>query len=86
MIAAVTASCVVRLWWTVFVVLWGTLAFAALVAVYYASTAPIGWQLTTSADRVVFSLALGLATLARVLAAHAWERTLDDRRCEPDAQ
>ena len=72
--AAVAAACLVRLWWhAAFVVVWGGLTFVALVAVYYASVAPIGWLLTTSADRVVFSLVLGLATCAPVLVGAAWE-------------
>jgi hypothetical protein len=72
--AAVAAVCLVRLWWhAAFVVVWGGLTFVALVAVYYASVAPIGWLLTTSADRVVFSLVLGLATCAPVLVGAAWE-------------
>jgi hypothetical protein len=67
----------VRLWWHVaFVALWGILAFGALVAVYYASVSPIDWVLGTSADRVVFSPVLGLATCAPVLVGLAWERVL----------
>lgn len=76
-VAAVAASCLVRLWWHVaFVVLWGGLVFVSLVGVYYASVSPIGWLLATSADRVVFSLLLGLATCAPVLVGLAWERML----------
>jgi hypothetical protein len=76
-VAAVGAACLVRLWWHVaFVVLWGTLAFIALVAVYYASVSPIDWILGTSADRVVFSPMLGLATCAPALVGLAWERVL----------
>src|SRR5262249_10214639 len=53
---AVAMACVARLWWhAAFVVLWGLLAFGALVGVYYAGTAPIDWHLGTSADRVVLS-------------------------------
>ena len=86
-VVAVTACCVARLWWSaLFVVLWGALAFASLVAVYFASTAPIGWHLSLSADRVVLSIVLGLATVAPVLAAQAWERTVEVRRLEGDAQ
>jgi hypothetical protein len=72
---AVLGACLVRLWWhAAFVGLWGALAFSALVGVYYASTAPIDWHLGTSADRVVFSIVLGLATMAPVLAGSVWER------------
>jgi hypothetical protein len=73
-VLAVVAACLVRLWWhAAFVALWGVLAFAALVGVYYASTAPIDWHLGTSADRVVFSIALGLAVMAPALAGRVWE-------------
>ena len=51
----------------------GVLAFGALVGVYYASTAPIDWHLGTSADRVVFSIVLGLAIMAPMLAGRVWE-------------
>lgn len=72
---AVLAACLMRLWWdAAFVVLWGALAFAGLVGVYYASTAPVDWLLETSADRVVFSVVLGLATMAPVLAGRVWEQ------------
>ena len=82
-ILAVAAGCIARLWPSVlFVVLWGALAYAALVGVYFASTAPIDWYLTTSADRVIISIVLGLATVAPVLAVHAWERTVEKRRRE----
>jgi hypothetical protein len=71
---AVAAVCLVRLWWhAAFFVVWGGLSFVSLVAVYYASVAPIDWLLATSADRVVFSLVLGLATCAPVLVGAAWE-------------
>jgi hypothetical protein len=80
-ILAVAAGCIARLWPSVlFVVLWGALAYAAMVGVYFASTAPIDWYLTTSADRVIISIVLGLATVAPVLAAQAWERTVKNRR------
>ncbi len=72
---AVSAVCLVRLWWhAAFFVVWGGLSFVSLVAVYYASVAPIDWLLATSADRVVFSLVLGLATCAPVLVGAAWEQ------------
>jgi hypothetical protein len=83
--AAVAAVCLVRLWWhAAFVVVWGGLSFVALVAVYYVSVAPIGWLLATSADRVVFSLVLGLATCAPVLVGAAWEEVV--ARAEEPAQ
>jgi hypothetical protein len=84
--AAIAAACLVRLWWHVaFVVLWGALAFVGLVGVYYASVSPIDWLLGTSADRVVFSLVLGLATCAPVLVGLAWERVpaLSEERAPP---
>lgn len=85
-VLAVTAGCIARLWWSaLFVVLWGVLAFAALVGVYFASTAPIDWYLATSADRVVFAVVLGLATVAPVLAAQAWQRTVENHRGKADA-
>jgi len=72
--AAVAAACLARLWWhAAFVVLWGGAAFVGLVGVYYASVSPIDWLLGTSADRVVFSVVLGLATCAPVLVGAAWE-------------
>ena len=74
-VIAILAACLVRLWWhAAFVGLWAALAFSALVGVYYASSLPIEWYLGTSADRVVFSIVLGLATTAPVLAARVWER------------
>jgi hypothetical protein len=73
-LAAVLAASLVRLWWhVVFLVSWGVLAFGGLVAVYYASAAPIDWLLGTSADRVVFSVVLALASCAPVLVGRAWE-------------
>jgi hypothetical protein len=72
---ATAAACAARLWWpAIFLALWGTLSFAALVGVYFTSTNPIDWLLTTSADRVVFSIVLGAATSAPVLVGLAWER------------
>ena len=72
-LVAVGMACVGRLWWhAMFVVLWAALALAGLVAVYYSSTAPIDWYLTYSADRVVFSVVLALATVAPVLTVLAW--------------
>jgi len=63
-----------RLWLAgLFVALWSALSFIALVLVYFVSTSPIDWHLGTSADRVVFSIALGAGTVAPVLAALAWE-------------
>jgi hypothetical protein len=85
-VMAIAAGFIARLWWSaLFVVLWGALAFAALVGVYFASIAPIDWYLKFSADRVVFSIVLGLATVAPVLAAQAWERTVENPRRKRDA-
>lgn len=83
---AVAAACLARLWWHVaFVLLWAALAFVALVGVYYASVSPIDWLLGTSADRVVFSLVLGLATCAPVLVGMTWTRVvaLSEERARP---
>jgi hypothetical protein len=81
-VVAIGAACVARLWWhAAFVALWGFLAFCALVGVYYASTAPIDWHLGTSADRVVLSIVLALATMAPVLVWQVWEQTV---RCRDD--
>ena len=77
LVAAVAAVCFVRLWWhAAFFAAWGGLSFVSLIAVYYASVAPIDWLLITSADRVVFSLVLGLATCAPVLVGAAWEQVV----------
>ncbi len=74
-IVAIVAACVARLWWEVaFVAIWGAVSFVALVGVYYADGAPIDWLLDTSADRVVFSLVLGLAVIAPMLARGMWQR------------
>ena len=74
-VVAVAAACLMRLWWHVaFVALWGALAFAALVGVYYADTAPLKWHLDSSASRVVFSIVLGLATMAPVLVGRVWDK------------
>jgi len=73
-VAALAATCLARLWLAgLFVALWSALSFMALVLVYFVSTSPIDWHLGTSADRVVFSIALGAGTVAPVLAALAWE-------------
>jgi Dolichyl-phosphate-mannose-protein mannosyltransferase len=74
-VAAIAAVCVARLWWpALFVALWTGLSFGGLVGIYYLSTNPIDWLLTTSADRVVFSVVLGAATSAPLLVGLAWER------------
>jgi hypothetical protein len=79
-VAAIVGACLARLWWHVaFVVLWATLSFVALVGVYYANVAPIDWLLGTSADRVVLSLVLGLATTAPVLVGAVRREQLADR-------
>ena len=71
---AFSATLLVRAWrYVLFAGVWGALAFAGLVSIYYAGTPPIDWYLTTSADRVISSLVLGLATIAPVLAVRAWE-------------
>ena len=74
-VGAVVVACLARLWWhALFVALWAALGLSSLVAVYYSFNAPIDWLLGTSADRVIFSIVLGLATLAPLLVAPAWER------------
>ena len=79
-VVALVMAAVARSWWPgVFVALWTLLSFAALVVVYVVSVNPIDWHLGTSADRVVFSIALGAATLAPALATLAWEEG-DGRR------
>jgi Dolichyl-phosphate-mannose-protein mannosyltransferase len=71
---AVAAVVGARLWWdAAFVVVWGVLAFSALVGVYFVERDPIDWLLGSSADRVIFSIVLGAATVAPVLVARAWE-------------
>jgi hypothetical protein len=78
---AVAAALAARFWWeALFVGLWCALAFSALVGVYFATTAPIGWHLATSVDRVVFSIALGAATVSPLLVARVWE--LSRRRAD----
>jgi hypothetical protein len=72
-VVAVAAVLGARLWWeALFVVVWASLAFSALVGVYFATRDPIDWLLATSADRVIFSIVLGAATVAPVLIARAW--------------
>jgi hypothetical protein len=74
-IVGIAAACAARLWWPALVVgLWVGLAFAALVGVYLFSTSPIEWLVATSADRVVFSLVVGAATMAPVLVSLAYDR------------
>ena len=69
---ALIVACLARAWWhALFVGLWALLTFSALVVVYYSSTAPADWLLATSADRVVFTLVLVLATVAPLLVAPA---------------
>ena len=86
-VASLAAACLGRLWWqAAFVALWGGLSLAALTGVYYASVSPIDWLLGTSADRVVFSGVLGLATCAPVLVSAAWETMVahaDERGTTP---
>ena len=80
-LVAIGAALAARLWWeALFVGLWCALAFSALVGVYFATTAPIDWHLATSADRVVFSIALGAATVSPVLVGRVWE--LSRRRAD----
>ncbi len=73
-LGAVAAACLARLWWhALFVALWAALGLGLLVGVYYSYNAPLDWLLGTSADRVVLSLVLGLATIAPALVAPAWD-------------
>jgi hypothetical protein len=52
---------------------WTTFGFSGLVLSYYLATIDLNWLIATSADRVVATLALGMALLAPVLASTAWE-------------
>jgi hypothetical protein len=71
---AVGAACVARVWPSVvFLSVWALLSLGGLVGVYTLSTSPVDWLLTTSADRVVFSIALTAATVAPMLIAIAWK-------------
>ena len=73
-VAALGLAVVARVWLPgLFLAVWTLLSFGALVAVYVVSVNPIDWHLGTSADRVVFSIALGAATLAPALATLAWQ-------------
>jgi hypothetical protein len=74
-VVGIAAACAARLWWPALVVgLWVGLAFAGLLCVYLLSTSPIEWLVTTSADRVVFSIVVGAATMAPVLVTLAYDR------------
>jgi hypothetical protein len=78
------AACWTRQWWpALFVGVWALLGLAALVTVYFLSTAPIDWHLTTSADRVIFSIVLAAATTSPVLVGLAWERIAEGRDRAP---
>jgi hypothetical protein len=57
---------------TVLAVAWAGLGFAGLVASYFATREDVHWQLRTSADRVVGTVAIGSAALSPLLAAEAW--------------
>jgi len=71
---ALLAAASTRTWRpAAFMLLWIGLALGGLVLVYAVSTNPIDWHLATSADRVIFSIALGGATMAPVVAALALE-------------
>jgi hypothetical protein len=63
-----------------FVVGWVGLSLAGLLATYATSTIDIGWYLATSADRVVFTVALGAAVIAPVLVGAALEELRVPRR------
>jgi hypothetical protein len=79
-VGALAVACLARLWWhALFVALWAVLGLASLVVVYYAFNAPIDWLLGTSADRVVLSIVLGLATVSPLLVVPAWERATGGR-------
>ena len=56
----------------IFAVVWFGLGFSGLVATYVASTVDFQWHLQTSADRVVGTLAIGLAALSPIMAWTAW--------------
>jgi hypothetical protein len=51
---------------------WTTLGFAGLVLTYYVATGDVNWLIAASVDRVVATLALGMAVIAPVLASEAW--------------
>jgi hypothetical protein len=57
---------------SLFAGVWAALGFAGLVGSYVASTLDLTWQLQTSADRVVGTLAVGIGTLAPLLGWQAW--------------
>jgi hypothetical protein len=59
---------------SVFLATWTTLSFIGLVGLYLISTEDLDWHLATSADRVVFSLALGGFVAAPLVAGNAWSR------------
>lgn len=85
-VLALVAACLARLWWqTAFLALWALLAFGGLVAVFYAETAPIGWLLATSADRVVLSVVLALGASAPVLVGCAWHHVAVGPHVRADA-
>ncbi len=68
----------------IFLVSWAVISFAALTTLYVSSTADIDWHIATSADRVVYSVALGIILLAPVVAIDAWDTLLArDRSARP---
>jgi hypothetical protein len=74
---ALGAACVARRWHSaLFVALWVVLSLVGLVGTYTLSTSPLDWHLTTSADRVVFSIALTAATVSPLLIGLAWEQSV----------
>jgi hypothetical protein len=63
-----------RAWPAVFLLVWTAISFIGLAISYLISTAPIEWHLATSSSRVVFTLAVGTAVLAPIVAVDAWDR------------
>jgi hypothetical protein len=63
-----------RAWPIIFVLAWLSISFVGLAISYLVSTVPIEWHLATSSARVIFTLAVGAAALAPVVAIDAWDR------------
>jgi hypothetical protein len=72
LIALVAAAASRRYDLVVLFVGWTTLGFAGLVLSYFLATIDVNWLIATSVDRVVSTLALGMAVMAPVLASEAW--------------
>ena len=75
-VLGLAAAACARLWWPLLFVGSGEPRVRSARRVYFASTLPFDWHLGTSADRVVFSVVLGLAAVTPVLVALAWQRAV----------